>query len=86
MANFYIMVDKYLIKPKKVIKILGMYVRYDLKMDNHFGQLIGQLHNRVYEIKCLTTVTDQKTRLSFMNAVDFTRRPLIAMQSAWCSC
>ena len=37
-------------------------------MDTQIGKLVGQLHNRIYEIKQISKFTNFKTRLSFMNA------------------
>ena len=66
--NFFFMAENDKIKPKKVIKILGTYIKNDLKMDSEIGKLTGQLHNRISTIRTLTKFTDFKTRLKFLNA------------------
>ena len=66
--NFFFNAENFKIKPKKVIKILGAYLRNDLKLDSQVGKLVGQLHNRIYEIRKLTKFTKFKTRLEFLNA------------------
>ena len=66
--NFYFFADNDKIKPKNVIKILGTYIKNDLKMDSEIGKLTGQLHNRISAIRTLTKFTDFKTRLKFLNA------------------
>ena len=64
--SFFANEDK--ITPKKVIKILGSYIKDDLKLDSQVGKVTGQLHNRIHKIKAITKYTNFKTRLSFMNA------------------
>ena len=66
--NFKFYANGYEITPQKIIKILGSYIREDLKMDTQVGKLAAQLHNRIFEMKKLNKFTDFKTRLSFLNA------------------
>ena len=51
-----------------MIKILGVYIRYDLNFDTHVGKLFGTLHNRIHQVRTITKYTTFKTRLSFINA------------------
>ena len=68
LKNFHFYAKEYKIVQKKVIKILGTYIRRDLKLDSEIGKLVGQLHNRIYNIKLITKYTKFKTRLDFLNA------------------
>ena len=62
------MTDKYKIKPKNSIKILGTYITNNLTWDTEVGKLAANLHNRIYNIDKLKPYTEFKNRLNFMNA------------------
>ena len=66
--NFSFWAGNYLIKTKKVIKILGIYIRRDLKMDTQVGKLCSELHNRINNIRNISKFSTFKTRLNFVNA------------------
>ena len=51
------------IMPKNVIKILGLYLRDDLKMDTQIGKLNSILHNRIYELKQIKNIQTLKLDL-----------------------
>lgn len=68
LKHFYFKAEQFKITPKKVIKILGAHLRADLKLDTQIGKLVGQLHNRIYELKKISKFTNFQTRLQFINA------------------
>ena len=68
LKNFFFKANQFKITPKKVITILGAHLREDLKLDTQIGNLVGQLHNRIFEIKQISKYTNFKTRLDFVNA------------------
>ena len=68
LKDFYFCANGFKIVPTKIIKILGQYLRDDLKMDTQIGKLCGILHNRIFELKQVKKYTNFKTRLIFMNA------------------
>ena len=68
LSNFHFFADVHKIKAKSSIKILGTYIRSDLKNDTAIGKLAATLHNRIYNIKKLTHVTNFKNRLKFLNS------------------
>ena len=65
--NLSITAKQYTIKQSNIIKILGTYIRKDLKLDSEIGKLCSQLHNRIHNVRKLTKYTDFTARLSFMN-------------------
>ena len=66
--DFAFMAKNYEIKAKNTIKILGVILKKDLKWDSQIGNLCGQLHNRIYNIRKLTPVTTFKIRLNFIKS------------------
>ena len=68
LKNFHFMAKNYKILPKKTIKILGIYIRSDLKLDTQVGKLCAELQNRIFNLKKLTKYTDFKTRLTFIKS------------------
>ena len=66
--KFTFMAKNYEIKAKNTIKILGVILKKDLKWDSQIGNLCGQLHNRIYNIRKLTPVTTFKIRLNFIKS------------------
>ena len=68
LSNFHFFADIHKIKAKNCIKILGTYITSDLKFDTAVGKLTATLHNRIFNIKKLTPVTNFKNRLKFLNA------------------
>ena len=68
LKNFYFMANGYTIKPSNTIKILGVYLRNDLKIDTQIGRLCAELHNRLYQLKKLTKFTSFSTRNIFIKS------------------
>ena len=66
--NFFFMAKQYKIKKSSVIKLLGTYIREDLKMDTEIGHLTANLHNKIHNLKQIKTYTDFHTRLNFLNS------------------
>jgi hypothetical protein len=66
--NFHFFASNYKISPKNIVKILGTYLRSDLKLDSQVGKLTGELHSRIFEVRKLTKYTNFATRLKFINA------------------
>ena len=66
--NFTFLAGQFIIKTKKVIKILGIFIRKDLKMDTQVGNLCSELHNRINNIRNISKFTSFKIRLNFVNA------------------
>ena len=68
LKDFYFWANDHKIVPKNMIKILGLFLRQDLKMDTQIGKMCGELHNKIFELKKIKKYTDFKTRLVFLNA------------------
>ena len=68
LKNFSFQANKYKIIPKKFIKILGFYIRSDLKLTSQVGKVSSELHNRLHELSRVSQYLDFSTRLSFVNA------------------
>ena len=66
--DFTFWAGNYLIKTKKVIKILGIFIRRDLKLDTQVGKVCSELHNRIINIRNITKLSTVKARLNFLNA------------------
>ena len=60
--------ENYIIKAKNTIKILGIYIRKDLKYDAQIGRLCSNLHNWIHEIRKISMYTNFKTRLTFIKS------------------
>ena len=65
--NFSFLANNCIIKPCRMIKILGTYLRDDLSWETEVGKLAANLQNRIFNIKKLTNVTNFQTRLQFIN-------------------
>ena len=61
-------VDKYKIKPSKVIKLLELYINCDLNWDTEIGKLCANLHNRICNINKIKRYTTFKIQIQFINA------------------
>ena len=66
--NFYFMAHDYKIEPVKGMKILGFYLRNDLKLDSQIGKLSANLHNKIYQLRKLSKYTDFSTRNIFIKS------------------
>ena len=66
--NFSFNAKQFMIKAKNSIKILGIYLKRDLKMDAQIGSLCAELHNKIFNIRKLTQFTTFKSRLSFIKS------------------
>ena len=49
--NFTFTAKQYTIHKNTTIKLLGTYIRQDLKLDNEIGQLTSKLHNRIHNLR-----------------------------------
>ena len=56
------------ITPKNAIKILGVFIRSDLKLDTQIGKICANLHNRLYNLNKLKQFTSFQTRLVFIKS------------------
>ena len=65
--NFKINAHNYEIKPCNTIKILGTFIRQDLKWDTEIGKLTSNLHHKLHNIRKLNKFTNVKSRLAFIN-------------------
>ena len=68
LKNFFFMACNDKILPSNSIKILGVYIRSDLKLDTQIGKLCAELHNRIFNLKKLTCYTDFRTRNIFIKS------------------
>ena len=66
--NFTFIADGFVIVPKNVIKVLGIFIRSDLKLDTQVGIMAGNLHNRIFELTRISGYLNFKTRLSFVKS------------------
>ena len=57
-----------MIKNKRSIKILGVYLNSELKIGQQLNTIISQCYNKVHSIKTLSKYTTANTRLKFINA------------------
>ena len=62
------MANGYTIKSSAKIKILGVYLSSDLKIDTQIGKLCSELHNRIFQLKQLTKFTSFDTRNTFIKS------------------
>ena len=69
LKHFQFKAGNYTLLPKNIIKILGVYIKKDFKMDSQVGRLCSNLHNRIFQIKKLTPFTNFKTRLNFIKSI-----------------
>ena len=67
-VNFSFKAKQHTIKPIKTLKILGFYIRDDLKMTSQVGKLCSELHNKLFEMNKLTNFMTFKTRLLFIKS------------------
>ena len=63
--NYYFMANLCKINVSHTIKILGHYLRDDLKMDSQIGTLCASLHNKLFNLRKVNKYTDFNTRLNF---------------------
>ena len=56
------------IVPKNSIKILGIYIRSDLKLDTQINKLCSNLHNRLFQLRKITKYSTFSTRLNFIKS------------------
>jgi len=66
--NLYFMVDNHKINPLQSLKILGVIIQNNLKIDKEINKITGQLNNRIHTIRQITHYTTFKTRIQFLNA------------------
>ena len=62
------MAREYKIKPVKSLKILGIYLRDDMKLDTQVGRLSAELHNKIFQLRKLTKFTNFNTRNIFVKS------------------
>ena len=66
--NFTFKAGNHIVKAKPKIKILGIWLQNNLKMDSQVNKLASNLHNRINAINKIKPFTNFKSRLSFLNA------------------
>ena len=66
--NFSFKAGKEIVKAKYKIKILGIWIQNDLKMDSEINKLSSNLHNRINNINKISKYTDFRSRLNFINS------------------
>jgi len=66
--NFNFMADNHKINPLQSLKILGVIIQNNLKIDKEINKITGQLNNRIHTIRQITHYTTFKTRIQFLNA------------------
>ena len=65
--NFSFKAGKEIVKAKYKIKILGIWIQNDLKMDSEINKLSSNLPNTINNINKISKYTDFKSRLNFIN-------------------
>ena len=60
LKNFYFWADGF--------KILGTFIKSDLKMDLQINKLCSTLHNRIFQLRKITKFTHFKTRICFLRS------------------
>ena len=68
LKNFSFKASSYVIKPSNTMKILGVYLHSDLKLDSQINKLCSNLHNKIYQLKQINKFTTFKTRLCFIKS------------------
>ena len=65
--NFSFQADRFKIKPKRFIKILGSYIENGLKLNTEINKLVSCCHNRLNELSKVSKYANFETRLAFVN-------------------
>ena len=68
LKNLTLQAKNYVIKQSNVIKILGSYIRKDLKLDTEIGNIASNLHYKINQLRNIQHLTNFNTRLAFLNA------------------